>query len=65
MQVATAFAHAFVNAAAKTGNKHWVARAVSDRVEHTTVGMKNVPAVKVHVSNKTRAKIMSDQGIIV
>ena len=65
MQRATAFAHAFVNAAAKTGDKHWVSRCVKDRVDHTSVGVKTEPDVKVRVSNKTKVKILVDQGVLV
>lgn len=65
MKYATPFAQAFVKAAMKAGPDHWVARCVADRVDHTSVGVKAVPDVKVKVSNKTRTKIMVDQGVIV
>lgn len=65
MQRATAFALAFVNASAKASDKHWVARTVQDRVDHTRVGIKVEPDVRVHVSNKTRLNIALEQRVIV
>jgi hypothetical protein len=65
MQYATATALAFVNAAKKAGDKHWVARTVWDRVDHTSVGVKSAPDLKVRVSNKQRTKILGDTGVLV
>lgn len=65
MQYATATALAFVTAAKKAGPNHWVARCVQDRVDHTSVGVKSAPDLKIKVSNKTKVKILVDQGVLV
>jgi hypothetical protein len=70
MRVHTAFALAMVDAAAKDLKNHgvkgstWMARNVADKVDHQpTAGTVPVKAVHVHCSQRTRTRIMQEQGV--
>jgi hypothetical protein len=65
MKVNTAFAEAFVNAAAatlkkdgeKVDHRRWVARHVADRVLNTELGTVNIPSVLVEGTKGTMVRM--------
>ena len=44
---------------------NWMSKQVQERATHTMQGTKAERSITVHVSAKTRAKIATEQGIIV
>ena len=63
---ATAFAQAFVAAAATKGTKDpscWVSRQVADRAKHTSVGVVKEKDVAVRCTHATRNHIMATKGV--
>ena len=66
----TAFAEAFVNAAASAINQKgrkapWMARTVVDRVTHTKTGVVREPDIAVKASFKARKEIQRTCKVVV
>lgn len=64
MRVPTIMGAALFQASVKNPS-NWVSKQVQERATHTAQGTKEVKSIAVHVSSKTRAKIASEQSILV
>ncbi len=65
-KMSTMMGEAFLNATLKAGateSKNWIARRSALNLLHTSMGTKPVKPVSVHVSHKTRERIMREQNV--